>query len=559
MSANGVAQLVLSSPVAAAVLPSGQVAQADSRDAGGAGQPFTAALAAELILQTLAGQAAALLELSAQPTDAVAPAEASGATAQIVQIATAPLAAAPTDPGKATPAAASTIGLPLAAVVPPLAQAAIEALPTTAQQPTPQNGVATATEESAPALSQAVAVQPTTNLPTVGGLPLPSLQPLLDTGQAAIDAPQGLVDQPVPEASGMRLAVPALPSHTQPVMDVNAGVLASAPARSAVQPLSQAAVQTAAQMVPESVAQPVSQRVAPQAPALPEAAAAQATAQAESSSSAPSIIAVPSWAQAPSAVAARPQAMAATQSGGRSVRAVKGIAVYQAAPQQAPQNIQAKPASSVPRIQAPEPVVAANPQTAQPASNNSGQAVSHSNDLPLTAAPQTIASQAPPSAPTQSFDRPGVVEQVADAQVWARVQNNGGSVTIRLEPPELGRVRLQVRQEAGGIRGLLEVESPRALAQLQSEAPAMAARLADGGVHLRRMDVVLLEPSPSNQMPGSSLADQQHPQGNFQASQQGRQEQPDAPPGPTGEPDADVQDATPVMAVSADGSVNVWI
>jgi len=537
MSANGVAQLVLSSPVAAAVLPSGQVAQADSRDAGGAGQPFTAALAAELILQTLAGQAAALLELSAQPTDAVEPAEASGATAQIIQIATAPLAA----------------------VVPPLAQAAAEALPTTVQQPTPQNSVATAAEESAPALSQAVAVQPTTNLPTVGGLPLPSLQPPLDAGQAAIDAPQGLVDQPVPEASEMRLAVPALPSQTQPVMDVNAGVLASAPAWSAVQPLSQAAVQTAAQMVPESVAQPVSQRVAPQAPALPEAAAAQAPAQAESSSSAPSIIAVPSWAQAPSAVAARPQAMAATQSGGRSVRAVKGIAVYQAAPQQAHQNIQAKPASSVPRIQAPEPVVAANPQTAQPASDNSGQAVSHLSNLPLTAAPQTGASQAPPSAPTQSFDRPGVVEQVADAQAWARVQNNGGSVTIRLEPPELGRVRLQVRQEAGGIRGLLEVESPRALAQLQSEAPALAARLADGGVRLRRMDVVLLEPSPSNQMPGSSLADQQHPQGNSQASQHGGQGQPDAPPGPTGELSPDVQDAAPVMAVSADGSVNVWI
>ena len=83
-----------------------------------------------------------------------------------------------------------------------------------------------------------------------------------------------------------------------------------------------------------------------------------------------------------------------------------------------------------------------------------------------------------------------VVNQVAES-IRGDFARPGQQIIIRLNPPELGKVRLTLEAEAGEIRGVLEVDNPRTFSELQREAPALLHRLADGGMEIRRLDVDL--------------------------------------------------------------------
>jgi len=74
----------------------------------------------------------------------------------------------------------------------------------------------------------------------------------------------------------------------------------------------------------------------------------------------------------------------------------------------------------------------------------------------------------------------------------------GEQIVVRLNPPQLGRVRLTLQADGQELRGLLEVDNPRTLMELQREAPALADRLAEGGVELRRLDVQLSDQGRSD-------------------------------------------------------------
>jgi flagellar hook-length control protein FliK len=73
-------------------------------------------------------------------------------------------------------------------------------------------------------------------------------------------------------------------------------------------------------------------------------------------------------------------------------------------------------------------------------------------------------------------------------------------ITIQLSPPQLGQVRLSLEADGDRVRGVLEVQNPRALAELKQQTADLAQRLAESGVDLKRLDVQLVPPGREGSM-----------------------------------------------------------
>jgi flagellar hook-length control protein FliK len=83
------------------------------------------------------------------------------------------------------------------------------------------------------------------------------------------------------------------------------------------------------------------------------------------------------------------------------------------------------------------------------------------------------------------------VQRVARAIDAARQRD--GEVRLRLSPPELGSLRLEVRMQHGALTARLEAETPAARALLIDGLPALRDRLADQGIRIDQFDVDLLD------------------------------------------------------------------
>jgi len=122
----------------------------------------------------------------------------------------------------------------------------------------------------------------------------------------------------------------------------------------------------------------------------------------------------------------------------------------------------------------------------------SGQVLeAHAGGGELTA--QTDSAPAGPTAtrpPAAGADAAPLTEQIA-GQLRALGSQPGQQIIVRLNPPEMGAVRVTLREEGERIHGVLEVENSQTLTQLQREAPALINRLADSGIELARLDVSL--------------------------------------------------------------------
>lgn len=68
------------------------------------------------------------------------------------------------------------------------------------------------------------------------------------------------------------------------------------------------------------------------------------------------------------------------------------------------------------------------------------------------------------------------------------------SATLRLEPPDLGRVRIQVNMNSNRMTLQIETETRDAGAALASRIPDLAASLKENGVNL--VDYEFSQPSP---------------------------------------------------------------
>lgn len=72
-------------------------------------------------------------------------------------------------------------------------------------------------------------------------------------------------------------------------------------------------------------------------------------------------------------------------------------------------------------------------------------------------------------------------------------QGQDQQITIRLNPPELGKVFIKFGEQDSQIIGLLEVSKPQTRIEIQQALPQIIQNLQDSGIQIKRLEVVLSE------------------------------------------------------------------
>ncbi|MGE0757324.1 MAG: flagellar hook-length control protein FliK, partial [Pirellulaceae bacterium] len=84
------------------------------------------------------------------------------------------------------------------------------------------------------------------------------------------------------------------------------------------------------------------------------------------------------------------------------------------------------------------------------------------------------------------------------ARAFRAAESRQGVVKLRLHPPELGTLRIELRVEQGTLTARLEAESSTAQSLLLEHAQQLRDRLAEQGVRVDRFDVDLLNQRSSH-------------------------------------------------------------
>lgn len=101
------------------------------------------------------------------------------------------------------------------------------------------------------------------------------------------------------------------------------------------------------------------------------------------------------------------------------------------------------------------------------------------------------------NSPLTDMEHARLVDRVARA--FQTAEAKGGNVTLRLHPPELGSLRVELRVTDGVLSARLEAETPTARTVLLDNVQMLHDRLAEQGVRIERFDVDLLDHrSPDN-------------------------------------------------------------
>jgi len=170
-------------------------------------------------------------------------------------------------------------------------------------------------------------------------------------------------------------------------------------------------------------------------------------------------------------------------------------------------------------------------------------------------------AESPPLTEAEDADGPAPVGLQITRAVRGRALRPGQQIVIRLNPPELGSVRIALRTVGNELRGMVTVDNPRTFTSLQHETPALVDRLSGADIRVTRMEVILNDNDAST----GSGSHGSGPEANEAALQDGRQEQDpaqqDASTDARGEgddPEGAFADA-PRPTVVSNESINVWI
>ncbi len=102
-------------------------------------------------------------------------------------------------------------------------------------------------------------------------------------------------------------------------------------------------------------------------------------------------------------------------------------------------------------------------------------------------------------------------EQVA-AGLKISARESGREVVIRLNPPELGSVRVSLKQHGNEVHGKILVDNPETMMHFRRETQNLTHGLAESGINLQRMEVALS--GQNSQQPGQGTW--QNPDGSGQ-------------------------------------------
>lgn len=202
----------------------------------------------------------------------------------------------------------------------------------------------------------------------------------------------------------------------------------------------------------------------------------------------------------------------------------------------------------------PQPVTSAVPASHAPASMDAAAVAVETGHPPTTEVPVTRAEGTAPgterAATAEAGSRPGTaapnapeadqangVDRVRFVQRVVRAfqatGERGGTVRLRLSPPELGSLRVEISVNQGVMNARLEAENQTARQLLLENLPMLRERLADQGIKVEQFQVDLSDRPPG----GLSDWSNDRPQPDRTTTDQGR-----APAGRGG--DSEEADAT---------------
>ncbi len=84
----------------------------------------------------------------------------------------------------------------------------------------------------------------------------------------------------------------------------------------------------------------------------------------------------------------------------------------------------------------------------------------------------------------------GLKEQL-NQSIRSSLRQNGHEITIRLNPPELGRLSIKFEQTGNELTGLLQATRAETRAEIQNAIPHILKSLQDAGIHVKSLDVTL--------------------------------------------------------------------
>lgn len=137
------------------------------------------------------------------------------------------------------------------------------------------------------------------------------------------------------------------------------------------------------------------------------------------------------------------------------------------------------------------PVAATN--SATPTVSGAVDAAAAANrQNPATTGSSSAAAGANPTL--SDGNRLRLVQRVARA--FQSASANDGSIKLRLSPPELGSLRIEIKVDGGQMNARLDAETPAARDTLLENLPALRDRLQQQDIKVVRFDVGLLGQSP---------------------------------------------------------------
>jgi flagellar hook-length control protein FliK len=168
-----------------------------------------------------------------------------------------------------------------------------------------------------------------------------------------------------------------------------------------------------------------------------------------------------------------------------------------------------------------------------------------------------LSAQASPSDVSAS-----ITKQILESLNSPSSQQSGTQqITIRLNPPELGRVFIKFEEQENQITGLLEVSKAQTRYEVEQTLPHIIQNLADSGIQVKRLEVALTDQGEQQLYRDESLQD-----GTFQQHHEFSQEGNPDNPGTIGtnEPvisrnSDDYQDSLETDIQITDNSINVLI
>lgn len=141
--------------------------------------------------------------------------------------------------------------------------------------------------------------------------------------------------------------------------------------------------------------------------------------------------------------------------------------------------------------------------------SNFEQVLSNNAQAPVAEQTSASAQTAKPAnnpSPGNSFT--SVSEQLQES-MHSSLRQGDQQLTIRLNPPELGRVFIRFQGKGNQITGLLEVDRAQTRYEIEQALPQIIRNLAECGVQIKRLEVVLTNQQEQHAFKEPSLAAEQ--------------------------------------------------